>query len=250
MIFLLGLLLSAAIGLSLGLLGGGGSILTVPVLVYVLHVEAHQAIGVSLAVVGIASLVGAIRNYQRAQVDLPTVLLFAPSGIAGTFLGSQLTYLLSPSMLMVVFATIMIIVAVMMISKKDWQLTRANQQIVGKAILAGFMIGILTGFLGVGGGFLIVPALLFFGGLDIKKAIGTSLLIIFINCVTGLFSHLSHSSFDIPLTLTVTILAVTGTLIGTAISQRVAAANLNRWFAIFIFLVAIFLLVRNYAAVI
>ncbi len=247
--YFIGLILSAVIGLSLGLIGGGGSIITVPVLVYVLGVEAHEAVGMSLAVVGATSLVGAVLHYRRGTVQLKTGLMFGAAGIVGALVGSPLTRLLSPSALMMTFATLMLVVAVLMLRRNsnDFKVESDEQILsVWKALLAGFGVGVLTGFLGVGGGFLIVPALMMFGGLGMKEAIGTSLFVIFLNCIAGLIGHASQNNFDWNLTALVTILAVAGTIFGTLLSHRVAANKLQKGFAVFVLAVAIFLMAKNY----
>ncbi len=249
--FILGLLLSAAIGLSLGLIGGGGSIITVPVLVYVLGVEAHNAVGMSLAVVGATSLVGSFLHYRRGTMHLKTGLIFGAAGIFGALLGSPLTKLLSPSALMMTFATLMLVVGILMLRRRspaegvDSDVGKGGLS-VWKALLAGFGVGVLTGFLGVGGGFLIVPALVMFGGLGMKDAVGTSLFVIFLNCVAGLVGHASQNQFDWSLTALVTILAVSGTILGTLLSHRISAAKLQSSFAVFVLLVAVFLITKNF----
>ena len=250
-IFILGLVLSAAIGLSLGLIGGGGSIITVPVLVYVLGVEAHEAIGMSLAVVGATSLVGSFLHYRRGTVRLKTGIIFGAAGIVGALLGSPLTRLLLPSALLMTFAMLMLVIAVLMLRRKSNAgivEVESAQKIsnVWKALLAGCGVGILTGFIGVGGGFLIVPALVMFGGLGMKEAVGTSLFVIFLNCVAGIVGHASQNNFDWNLTALVTILAVAGTILGTLLSHRVSAGKLQKGFAVFVLAVAVFLMAKNY----
>ncbi len=249
--FIIGLLLSALIGLSLGMIGGGGSIITVPVLVYVLGVEAHQAISMSLAVVGATSVIGTFLHSQHKTVIWKIGLLFGSAGIFGAYFGSRVTYLFSPSALLLIFAAIMIVVAIVMFTSKQntEEDSRTDLHIV-KAIFAGFGVGALTGFLGVGGGFLIVPALILFGGLAVKEAIGTSLFVIAINCAAGLAGHLQHNGFDVRLALMVIALAILGALIGTNLSHRTSPTSLKKGFAIFVFLVGIFLIVRNYHALI
>ena len=246
---ILGLVLSALIGLSLGLIGGGGSIITVPVLVYVIGVEAHEAVGMSLAVVGATSLVGSFLHYRRGGVQLKTGLIFGAAGIVGALLGSPLTLLLSPSTLMLTFAMFMLVVAALMLRRKasDERVETAEKALsVWKALVAGLGVGILTGFLGVGDGFLIVPALVMFGGLGMKDAIGTSLFVIFLNCVAGLVGHASQNHFDWNLIALVTVLAVTGTIFGTLLSHRVASKKLQKGFALFVLGVGVFLVAKNY----
>ncbi len=248
--FVAGLILSAMIGVSLGLIGGGGSIITVPVLVYVLGVDVRQAIAMSLAVVGATSVVGALAHHRSGTLRLKTGMLFGSAGILGAFLGSPLTQRVSPGLLLLVFALLMLVVAVVMLARKqngEEVESRRHQNII-QALLSGFAVGLLTGFLGVGGGFLIVPALVFFGGLSMKESIGTSLLVIAINCAAGLVGHLRYGGFDVRTALLVTALAIAGTLVGTHLSQRISAEKLSKGFAFFVILVALFLVAKNYSA--
>jgi uncharacterized protein len=251
---IIGLMLSAVIGLSLGLIGGGGSIITVPVLVYVIGVEAHEAVGMSLAVVGVTSLVGAALHHRQGTLRLKTGALFGASGIFGAFFGSRLTYLVSPSVLLLSFAGLMFVIAALMLArrrgggmggrKSDPASHHPNKI---KAVVAGLVVGVLTGFLGVGGGFLVVPALVLFGGLSMKEAVGTSLFVIAINCAAGLLGHLQFGGFAPGLTLLVTVLAAAGVLLGASLSHRCAPDRLRKGFAIFTILVAVFLVVKNYS---
>jgi uncharacterized protein len=246
-VYLLGLILSAVIGLSLGLIGGGGSILTVPILVYLLGVQAHEAVGMSLAVVGATSLFGAYLHWKRGSVNFSSGLLFGISGIFGALLGSPLTKMVSPGVLLLLFGALMFVVAISMLWRRKNACDETKREINrAKAVSAGFGVGVLTGFLGVGGGFLIVPALVLFGGLQMKEAIGTSLLVIFLNCVAGLIGHASQGAFDWSLTFLVMVLAVGGALIGTILSHKLAARRLQTVFAYLVLVVAVFLFAKNY----
>ncbi|MBS1795396.1 MAG: sulfite exporter TauE/SafE family protein [Acidobacteria bacterium] len=245
--YVIGLILSAAIGLSLGLIGGGGSILTVPILVYFLGVDAHEAVGMSLAVVGATSVFGSYLHFKRGNLNFPAGLLFGIAGIVGAFLGSPLTTRVAPNILLLIFGALMFVVAVSMLWRKNYSETDApRQQVLWKALAAGFGVGVLTGFLGVGGGFLIVPALVMFGGLAMKEAIGTSLFVIFLNCVAGLIGHASQNHFDWSLTGQVMLLAVGGAVVGTILSHRIAAHRLQTLFAVLVLAVSVFLFVKNY----
>lgn len=247
-IFITGLILSAAVGLSLGLIGGGGSILTVPILVYFLGVGPHEAVTMSLAVVGATSFFGALLHYRQGSVSVASGLIFGGAGTVGAFLGSPLTRLVSPKGLLLIFGVLMFVVAASMLWRKRLSGdAKAAKPHPVQAILAGLGVGVLTGFLGVGGGFLIVPALVFFGGLEIRNAIGTSLFVIFLNCVAGLVGHMSQSVFDWTLTFAVTTLAVTGAIVGTILSHRIAAQSLQKVFAVLVLGVGAFLVVKNYA---
>ncbi len=243
----IGLILSALIGLSLGLIGGGGSIITVPVLVYVLGVDAHEAIPMSLAVVGSVSLVGAWMHRSAGNLALRTALLFGGSGIVGAFFGARLTYLVSSRILLLLFGMLMLVVASVMLFRKGGR-TDATPHAVHpiKAGLAGLAVGVLTGFLGVGGGFLIVPALLVFGNLDVRKAIGTSLAVIFINCVAGIAGHLRQGGFDVVLAAMVTGPAILGAFAGTRLAGRFQPMTLRRVFALFVLGVAVLLIARQF----
>lgn len=246
-VHLVGYVLSLLIGLSLGMIGAGGSIITVPVLVYALDVEPHQAVGMSLAIVGTTSLCGTALHFRRGSVSAKTGLLFGTSGILGAFAGAHLTHCVSPSALLTIFAALMLAVAVRMLTHDPAgdSCGPVHGPSRAKAILAGVVTGTLTGFLGVGGGFLIVPALVLFAGLAMKQAVATSLMVIALNCAAGLAGHLGESDFHAPMTLVVTALAVAGMFAGVAISHRLPSRQLRRGFAIFVILIAVFLLVRN-----
>lgn len=143
----------------------------------------------------------------------------------------------------------MIVIAVLMLIKRhsDQDVTIHHNRSKHKALLAGLIVGILTGFLGIGGGFLVVPALVLFCGISMKDAVRTSLLIVAIDCCAGLFGHLRYGGFDPRLTMLITMVAINGTLIGTALSHHISPVNMKKWFATFVILVAIFLMGKNYA---
>lgn len=248
MYLIVGLLLSILIGLSLGFLGGGGSLITVPVLVYVLGVAPHQAIGMSLAVVGATSGLAATLHYRRGTLRLTAALLLSACGIPGAYFGARLTYLFSPVALLLTLAVLMLTIAGLMLGRH----APTEDVVAGQPphtitmILAGLGIGVLTGLFGVGGGFLLVPALTLLARLRMKDAIGTSLLVIAINAVAGLLGHLQYGGFDLLLTVVVTTLAVLGMLLGVVWSARAPPARLRTGFALFMIAVAIFLVVKNY----
>lgn len=241
----LGLVLCLGIGLSLGLIGGGGSIITVPVLVYALEVEPREAVAMSLAVVGTTSLIGAALHHRRGTVRIPAAVVFAGAGVVSSFLGARLTYRVSPEVLLLSFAALMLVVGIRM--GMTGGLLEGKQRSAGpaKLVLAGLAVGLLTGFLGVGGGFLVVPALVLFAGLAMREAVGTSLLVISINAAAGLAGHLLHGGFHLQLALLVTTLAAVGTLLGTRFSHRVSPVVLRRVFSFFVVVVAVFLIVAN-----
>lgn len=244
----LGLLLCVGIGLSLGLIGGGGSIVTVPVLVYVLEVEPREAVAMSLAVVGVTSLIGASLHARRGTVRVPAAALFGGAGVVSSFFGARLTYLVSPRVLLLSFAALMLAVGLRMLLAKAGPEGGRRPARPARVVLAGLAVGLLTGFLGVGGGFLVVPALVLFAGLDMRESVGTSLLVISINSAAGLAGHLAHGGFPLGLSLLVAGLAAAGALLGTHFSHRISASTLRRAFSLFVLAVALFLAVANAGA--
>ena len=193
----LALILALAIGFSIALLGSGGSIITLPVLVYAARVPAPQAVGMSLAIVGGTTLVASLLNARHGLVHTKTTLLFSGTGIIGAFGGAHLTRLVSSSVLLLLFAALMIAVAGLMFrSRLDLAVAGTPQCHWPSCATRGFAVCGLTGVLGVGGGFLIVPALLFFGHLPLNVAISTSLVVIMVNCLAGLLGHLRETAFD------------------------------------------------------
>lgn len=224
------LLLALAIGLSLGLLGSGGSIITLPVLVYVAGISAHEAVGMSLVVVGGTSIVGSLLNVRRGSFDWKAGAFFAVSGMIGAFVGAKFTHLVSALVLLLLFGVLMLVVGVRMLLKKETD-AQPQQCRPWRCLSVGVAVGILTGFLGVGGGFLILPALVLFAGLEMKRAIGTSLAIIAVNCVGGIIGQLHYVQLDWPVTLGFLAAAVVGMFAGTALTGRLSASTLRRGFA-------------------
>ncbi len=246
--FIFGLLLSAGIGISLGLFGGGGSILTVPLLVYWFRQTPHDAMPMSLVVVGTTSLVGAAMQIRAGRLRLAIGLPFAAAGMLGALAGAQLMYLFTAPQLLLTFAALMIVVSVRMLAKSapaERPEHAPAPHALWKIATIGLGVGILTGFLGVGGGFLIVPALLYFGGLDIKSAVATSLLVVALNCAAGIAGHWQSSVFDIRLAALVTACALGGVWVGTRLAARMHSARLQQAFAGFVLAVAVLLVVKN-----
>jgi hypothetical protein len=244
---LLAILLSSLIGVSLGLLGGGGSILTIPVLVYVLGVPAKTAIPMSLVVVGVTSAVAAFTHFRAGRVAGRTALAFAPASMAGAFLGGRVAGALPGEVLLVLLAGLMLATAVAMLRGRRGPVadTRLSP---GKAAATGAVLGVVTGTVGAGGGFLIVPALVLVGGLAMHRAVGTSLAIIAMNSAAALAGHLGHASLDWGLTAAITGAAVAGSLAGGALSPRVPQEALRRGFGVFVVAMAGVLLVKELPA--
>ena len=232
------LALAAVIGVSLGAFGAGGSIITLPVLVYVAGIPAHTAISMSLVIVGATSMFGAYFHYRHGQVFARAVLMLGGAGMAGAFVGSSLTHLVSENTLMLAFAALMIgSGAAMLRNKADANLL--PQCSPPRCISIGAAVGVMTGFLGVGGGFLIVPALIIFGGLAPKTAVGSSLAIIGLNSAAGFLGHLRYGEINWLVTAAFLVLALVGMWIGTKICSQLSQRTLQRSFAWFIIAVGV-----------
>lgn len=236
-----------AIGLSLGLTGAGGSILTLPVLVYLAKVPPAEAVGLSLFVVGTAAVVGALQRFVRKEVHMKAVLLFALSGMMGALGGSRLTHLVSPTVLMTIFAGIMLLVAVQMLSGSNAGSDACADCRPVRCLLAGTGVGVLTGFIGVGGGFLLVPALMRFGRLQQNVATGTSLAIIAFNSASGFAAHAGAAPIRWPLALTFAAIASIGVLIGQRVATRLPVIALRRGFATMVIVTGLAVLWQTFA---
>lgn len=210
------LLLSAAIGFALGVFGGGGSIFAVPMLVFVTRVSPAAAAGMSLAIVGATSLTASYAHHRRGQVRLRIALLFGGAGIPTAFLGARLTPLVSERTLTLAFATLMVVAGGwMFLEKRTAEVGNETQAVRPRllaAVLAGGVVGAITGFLGVGGGFLVVPALIAFARLGVREAVGTSLLVIAVSSAAGFVGHLGKDHLDLRLVGMLTAAAVVGAL--------------------------------------
>jgi len=237
------LALAALIGLSLGLLGGGGSILAVPVLVYVAGQEPAAAVATSLAVVGATSLIAALDHAHAGRVDLRAAVAFGVTGALGALGGARLTPLVPPRTLLLLFALLMLVVGSLMLRPGGGPVPGRRHPLA--VPVAGLGVGVLTGFLGVGGGFLIVPALVLLARLEMPRAVGTSLLVIAINAAAGLLGQAGREPPPLGLTAAFTGIAVAGALAGSRLAGRVSPARLRRGFAALVILVGIALVVRN-----
>ncbi|NLE88456.1 MAG: sulfite exporter TauE/SafE family protein, partial [Myxococcales bacterium] len=206
MSLVLAALLALPIGLSLGLLGGGGSILTVPLLVYVLGVEPKAAIATSLFVVGVTSLAALLPHARAGAVRWRTGLVFGGAGMVGAYLAGHLADAIPGRLLLILFAALMLVTAVAMLwsraAPERKEMPRAELA-VRKAVLDGLVVGALTGLVGAGGGFLVVPALAMFGGLPMRAAAATSLVVIAMKSFAGFSGYLGHQSIDWGLALVV-----------------------------------------------
>lgn len=248
------------IGLSLGALGGGGSILAVPVLVYVAGQSPQAATTTSLIVVGLAALLGMTEHRRAGRVRMQAGLMFGLAGIGGSLAGSALNRRLDPDVLLLAFSFLIAVAAWRMLTgcpsctrvgaeaadraaagstMVDVRL-RADPRTVLKVLAAGTAVGFFTGLFGVGGGFVIVPALTLLLGFTMPAAVGTSLLIIAINSATALLARLGHGGVDWAVTVPFAVSALAGVLAGTRLADRLPAQAMLRWFAALLVAVAVY----------
>ena len=238
--------LAAVVGLTLGLLGGGGSILMVPLLTYVAGMPTAEAITASLVVVGATSAVSAVGHARAGRVRWRTGLLFGAAGMTGALAGGLIGGHLPGQLLMAAFAMLMVITALAMLrGRRSTATTGDATPSPGRVLLVGAGVGLVTGLLGAGGGFLIVPALTLLAGLPITAAVGTSLLVIAMNSAAGLAGHLTAVPVDWALTGAITAAAVLGSLAGARLLTRVSAEKLRRGFGWFVLIMGAFVLVQE-----
>ncbi|MBL0268954.1 MAG: sulfite exporter TauE/SafE family protein [Chitinophagaceae bacterium] len=258
---IIGYIASLIIGISLGLIGGGGSILTVPVLVYLFHVNPVLATAYSLFIVGATSLVGAFPKYKSGEINIRTAIIFGIPSIAAVFATRAFIVPAIPTavfsigdfvvtkslLMMMLFALLMVFASISMIRTKKEQADKNTVQQFNYPliIVEGAVVGLLTGLVGAGGGFLIIPALVLLSKLPMKQAIGTSLLIIAAKSLIGFTGDLGKQTMDWTLLLTVTGLAIVGIFIGNALSKKVSATSLKKGFGWFVLVMGIYIIVKE-----
>ncbi|MEO8899631.1 MAG: sulfite exporter TauE/SafE family protein [Candidatus Dormibacter sp.] len=251
---LLAIPLGIAVGLSLGALGGGGSILTVPALVYVLGESARTATAGSLIIVGSASLVGAASHARQQRVRWGAATAFGIAGIPAAYAGSLLNVAVNPNVLLLAFAALMLVAAAAMLWRQRQRTSLPDTSVamapasttatVGRVLVAGLAVGFLTGFFGVGGGFVIVPGLVFALGYPMPVAVATSLLVIAINTAVALVARIGHETFDVAVLVPFILGAAGGALAGRRVADRVSPRALTRSFAVLLVVIAIYVAVR------
>lgn len=264
---LLEILLPFFVGGSLGLIGGGGTVLAVPILIYTFNQDPKSAIGMSLGIVSIVSLLGSYSHFKRGNVKLENAAFFTPFAMLGAFIGAKLATLpiITGNFQMFLFGGTVMLASLLMIFKKSQEIdeeisnnndsnrkmnlrSRFKQKLVieWKTILLlgiqGFFVGILTGLVGVGGGFLIVPALVFVGKLPIREAIGTSLVIIFFNSMSGFIGYVGKVPMEWLIMLKFLVLSVIGVWIGVFFGEKVPKKNLQKIFGVFLFFMGMWLI--------
>jgi uncharacterized protein len=258
----LGYFLAALVGISLGLIGGGGSILMVPILVYVFAVNPVLATSYSLFVVGSTSLVGAFNNYRKGLVSIKTALLFGLTSVTTVFITRKLIMPRLPDVLfsigdfqvkhdmatMVLFAVLMLMASFAMIKDGKRNVnadTNTSSADTAKLLLFGVLVGLTTGFLGAGGGFLIIPSLVLILKTPMKKAVGTSLLIIALNSLIGFTGDLNHIKFDWKFLIIITAIAVAGIFIGGALAKKIESHKLKKGFGWFVLVMGIYIIIKE-----
>lgn len=249
---LIGYVLAALIGLSLGLMGGGGSVLTVPVFVYVLDFDPKLSIAMSLPVVGCTSLVGAVGHWRMGNANLKTAALFGVIAMVGAYAGARLAVFLSGGVQLALLAVVMMAAAVSMLRSSRADPRNADLVAEGERAMApGLLIpvamgvGLLTGLVGIGGGFLVVPALVRLARVPMKQAVGTSLLVIAMNSASGFAGYLGRVDVPWGFMAVFTAIAVGGIIAGTSLVRFVSQRALERAFAAFLLLMGAVILYNN-----
>ncbi len=241
----LGYFLALLIGLSLGLLGGGGSILTVPILAYVLDMAPKTSIALSLAIVGTTSFIGSITHFKKGNINLKVAAVFGPVAMLGAFLGAKISAHMAGSTQLISFAVIMLLASISMFTSRED--TQAQKKELNYLLISlqAIVVGIVTGIVGVGGGFLIVPALVILTGISMKQAVGTSLLIIALNSISGFVGYIDQVVIPWKFLITFTTLTSVGIILGGLLINYIPSKLLKKVFAVFLIMMGFFILFKN-----
>jgi hypothetical protein len=251
---LAGIALMVLVGVALGLLGGGGSILTVPILVYVVGANAHEAIALSLLIVGMTSLAALVPHARSGGVRWRTGLLFGATSMAGAFGAGKLAALVQGPVLLLLFGVMMLVTAIAMMRGRkcptasemaEHREEKLSELPVLKILGEGLVVGAVTGLVGAGGGFLVVPALVLFGKLPMRAAVGTSLLVVTMKSFAALAGHAGSANIDWAFASAATAAAVIGSFAGGRLAGGVSPALLRRGFAWFVIVMAAFVLTQE-----
>lgn len=240
-----------AIGVSLGLLGSGGSILTVPVLVYLIGQDEKVAIAGSLFVVGTIALAGSLQFLRARLIDWRNVVIFGVPGMAGTYLGASLAAYVSGIVQLSLFAVVMLLASYLMLRPVDLEhVSTTKARASWKIAIDGLFVGVITGLVGVGGGFLIVPALVLLGGMPMHRAVATSLFIIALKSYSGFYKYLDvldkqDLHLDWNTLLIVTGLGIAGSFAGASVANRLPQNTLKKGFGFFLIVMGIYILFRS-----
>jgi uncharacterized membrane protein YfcA len=255
---IVGTLLAVCIGITLGLIGGGGSILALPILKYVMGVETKSAVAMTLVIVGAVSLIGVIPHWLQGNVNFKTALLFSPAAMLGAYMGARIASLpiIDPTIQLICFAVMMLVAAFFMIRKSSRTSDNKQQDDLLNSKhdsqyrllmipIEGLIVGIVTGFVGVGGGFMIIPALVLLGKTPMKEAVGTSLLIITFKSLAGFAGYFGQVPVDVNIMIIFTIAASLGTISGAYLTKFVKPKLLEKSFGYFVIAVAVYILVQR-----
>ena len=253
---MLGYTLALVIGLSLGILGGGGSILTVPIFVYAMGYPAKEAIAMSLPVVGATSFVGALAHWRSGNIDLRVAVLLGLLAMIGARAGAELAKRVPGVVQLTLLGALMIVAATLMLRPRGEEpggardggvLRRSRVAAALATAVIGLGVGLLTGLVGIGGGFLFVPALVLLANLPIKRAVGTSLLVISLSTASAALGYHGQAVVPWRVVIVFTAVAILGIMVGTLLVRHVPARALRRTFAYFLFVMAAFILFQNRA---
>lgn len=237
--------LSVIVGISMGMLGGGGSILMVPILRYVSGLEPREAITTSLLVVGLTSASAMVQHARAGRVRLRTGLLFGAGGMTGAFLGGRAAGFISGSTLLVVFALVTLAAGLAMLRPRREVSQMTAEVPILRVLFQGAAVGSLTGLVGAGGGFLVVPALVLLGGLPMELAVGTSLLVITMQTISALAGQLGHAEIAWNLGLALGAVSVAGTILGERLGRRARPVTLRKAFGALVIVTGAIMLTRE-----
>lgn len=242
---LVAMIIGALVGTLLGLLGGGGAVLIVPSMVYLLHVDEHVALATALIIVGLNALVGGTLAYRQGRTQLRTALTFGVSGMLTAYVGARISKLIPGELLLIAFSLLLLVIATFMFRRTPTSDdSPTNHRPVWHMIVVGAGVGFITGTLGVGGGFLIVPAMVLLVRMPMREAVGTSLIVIAINSAASLLGHLD-TPFDWWLIAALLAGAIPCVALSGRLGAHIPADKLRKAFAVFISVVAIAMLAEN-----
>jgi uncharacterized membrane protein YfcA len=256
---IMGYLASILIGISVGLIGGGGSILTIPILVYIFHINPRLATTYSLFIVGFTAAIGSLKHYQLGNLKFQSAIPFAIPSLISIILVRKFLMPIIPEIIfslgnfsmtkdifiMLIFSILMILASYSMINSKKETVEEVKPNVL-KIALIGALVGVVTGLLGAGGGFLIIPALIFFTGLTMKEAVGTSLLIIAFNSLFGFLGDVINGiNIDYLFLLTIAFFALIGIYVGTFLSKKIDGSKLKPVFGWFVLVMGIYIIIKE-----
>lgn len=239
------IIIGVIVGLLMSLLGGGGAVLIVPSMVYLLHIDPHVALATALIVVGVNALIGGTLAWRTGRTQIKTALPFGLAGVITAYVGARLSHFIPGDILLIAFSCLLLIIARVMFQGSATQPdTTSHVRPLWHVFLIGAGVGLVTGILGVGGGFLIVPAMVLLVGLPMAEAVGTSLIVIAINSTASMLGHLD-TALDWMLIVWILLGAVPSIIFSSRLSPHIPQRQLRQAFAVFVAIIAVFMLVEN-----